>query len=179
MLSLPRPPPAHARRYAAPELQSSLLRNAPLVATPALDVWSLGVVLFELCTGRTLFRQDISNDDMVEEADMTRLATWLCVDDAALAAVFVKNESDNSAAQCTATQRSVRLGPLPPPPPPNRSRPFSPIHKRCYCTCPIPPLAGCETPHSLAPRRQPRGASHAARSACSSISGGFDRTPAT
>ena len=35
--------------------------------------------MFELCTGRTLFAQDISNDKMIERNDETRLATWSCV----------------------------------------------------------------------------------------------------
>jgi hypothetical protein len=34
-------------------------------ADPSFDIWSLGVVLFELCTGRTLFSQDTSNDERI------------------------------------------------------------------------------------------------------------------
>ena len=30
------------------------------VADRSFDIWSLGVILFELCTGRTLFSQDVS-----------------------------------------------------------------------------------------------------------------------
>ena len=44
-------------------------------------VWSLGVVLYELCTGRHLFAQDISNDEMVDAEDTLRLCTWLCITD--------------------------------------------------------------------------------------------------
>ena len=48
-------------------------------AHPSFDVWSLGVLLFELCAGHTLFSQDISNDSLVEAADKTRRdATRLC-----------------------------------------------------------------------------------------------------
>ena len=46
------------------------------VARPSFDVWSLGVVLFELCAGHALFRQDTSNDELVEDTDRTRLCTW-------------------------------------------------------------------------------------------------------
>ena len=38
------------------------------IASTSFDVWSLGVMLFELCTGRTLFRQDTSNDDLLKAA---------------------------------------------------------------------------------------------------------------
>ena len=59
-----------------------------LVASAANDVWSLGAVLFELCTGKHLFPQDISGDEMVDAGDLTRLCLWLCVPDEALASVF-------------------------------------------------------------------------------------------
>ena len=87
--------------YAAPELQASLRERQPLVALPSLDVWSLGVVLFELCTGRTLFAQDISNDKMIERNDETRLATWSCLKGDDLAELF----TDEQAA-CSEEERS-------------------------------------------------------------------------
>ena len=34
------------------------------------------MVLFELCAGHALFRQDTSNDELVEDTDRTRLCTW-------------------------------------------------------------------------------------------------------
>ena len=86
--------------YAAPELQVALLRGERLKAERSLDMWSLGVILFELCTGHHLFAQDISNDNMVLLFDKARLATWRCVDDAALHAVFADEDSE-----CSATQR--------------------------------------------------------------------------
>jgi serine/threonine protein kinase len=87
--------------YFAPEVaRLAVARHAndiseipvPVVTVgPALDVWSLGVVLFELCTGRHLFPQDISNDEMVEPQDMLRLCSWLCISDDSLASVFVED----------------------------------------------------------------------------------------
>jgi hypothetical protein len=32
-----------------------------------MDVWAIGVILFELCTGRTLFAQDISDNEIVDK----------------------------------------------------------------------------------------------------------------
>ena len=46
--------------YYAPEVArwaEDLLAIVPLIASEAMDVWSLGALLFELCNGRTLFRQ--------------------------------------------------------------------------------------------------------------------------
>ena len=58
--------------FPAPALSPAWLS----VARPSFDVWSLGVVLFELCAGHALFRQDTSNDELVEDTDRTRLCTW-------------------------------------------------------------------------------------------------------
>ena len=50
--------------YYAPEVArwAEDLSVVPLIASEALDTWSLGAVLFELCNGRTLFRQGAKGD---------------------------------------------------------------------------------------------------------------------
>lgn len=57
-------------------------------AAPNFDVWSLGVILFELCAGRTLFAQDTSNDELVDTEDRARLCCWDTMTDEELAPVF-------------------------------------------------------------------------------------------
>lgn len=43
-------------------------------ATPALDSWSVGVVLYHMCTGRALFES--FSDDTLGPAELQRLANW-------------------------------------------------------------------------------------------------------
>jgi serine/threonine protein kinase len=44
--------------YCPPELACSKFANGPPVhAGPEYDIWSFGVLLFELCSGQTLFSQ--------------------------------------------------------------------------------------------------------------------------
>ena len=66
------------------------------------------VLLFELCTGRTLFAQDISNDNLVSTADRCRLATWRCIDDDTLDAVFADEDCSCDALQRGDAKHLVR-----------------------------------------------------------------------
>ena len=59
-----------------------------LVCTAALDVWSFGVILFELCSGCHLFPQDLSNDAMIISQDEMRVSVWRCITDEQLSSVF-------------------------------------------------------------------------------------------
>ena len=44
-------------------------------------MWSFGVVLFEMCSGRTLFAQDTNNDELISTTDRARLCTWHTITD--------------------------------------------------------------------------------------------------
>eukprot|EP01043_Picozoa_sp_COSAG02_P013272 COSAG02_NODE_528_length_20698_cov_6.231710_10_plen_1229_part_00 len=71
--------------YVPPELALHLFSNHPTPkAALSFDVWSLGVILFELCSGHALFAQDTNNDELVEAADRIRLCTWLTISDSEL-----------------------------------------------------------------------------------------------
>ena len=78
--------------YAPPELVKARLKHGfgkgTVVASESFDIWSLGVVLYELCAGRTLFAQDISNDEIVESADTARICVWGTISDEELQPVF-------------------------------------------------------------------------------------------
>ena len=74
--------PEAARR--AVSIARDAVTDGGLTAQPSLDVWSIGVIAFELCTGRNLFAQDISNDDTVNPRDARRLCLWNGISDAEL-----------------------------------------------------------------------------------------------
>ena len=81
--------------YCPPELAETQFADGPdVTAETSFDVWSFGVVLFELCSGQTLFSQDISNDELIAPDDQTRLCTWNIMSDAELAPVFSAPDVD-------------------------------------------------------------------------------------
>jgi serine/threonine protein kinase/HEAT repeat protein len=79
-----------------------------LNATTATDVWAFGTVLFELCTGRHLFAQDISDDEILRPTDKTRLCTWNSIDDAELDEVFGRGGNSCSDQQRKDAKHLIR-----------------------------------------------------------------------
>ena len=69
---------AAAATLAASEEEEALEDLPRLVVDASLDVWSLGVVLFEICSGQHLFPQDMGNDNMVNPQDLERLCVCVC-----------------------------------------------------------------------------------------------------
>ena len=62
-------------------------------ATSSQDVWSFGVVLLELCIGRSLFSQDTANDELVHEADRVSLCAWRTANEELLSQVFASSDA--------------------------------------------------------------------------------------
>ena len=68
--------------HSAPELQrwkiwaalpaSQRQTAVQLKSSEALDVWSFGVVLYELCTGQELFYRNFADDEIVDVSDEMR-----------------------------------------------------------------------------------------------------------
>eukprot|EP01043_Picozoa_sp_COSAG02_P022755 COSAG02_NODE_1192_length_13974_cov_16.770378_2_plen_861_part_00 len=92
--------------YCPPELARAKFaegRATIQCADPSFDVWSFGVILFELCSGQTLFTQDIANDELIDDCDKARLCAWLTISDDKLAPVLSSSavEWDNVDPQQT------------------------------------------------------------------------------
>lgn len=62
----------------------------------ALDIWSFGTVLFELCSGERLFVQNIADDEIVGARQETRKCVWNCISDEELDPVFMKLAASSS-----------------------------------------------------------------------------------
>lgn len=72
---------------------SSKIKENVLKSDPSIDVWSFGVILFELCSGVTLFPQDLNSDCLKDPQDMTRLCLWSCIEDVYLDNLFADSET--------------------------------------------------------------------------------------
>ena len=88
--------------YAAPELARHKLCTgltpAPLLATKKFDVWSLGVVMYELSTGIRLFVSD-TDDHFVDEASMLQLVNWTSLDQRQLRKILSPEICPGATAQ--------------------------------------------------------------------------------
>lgn len=95
--------------YAPPELMRIKQSGGEQLehSAPSFDIWSLGVILFELCTGRTLFSQDISNDELLLSEDKLRLCTWHTITDEELSPVL-QEADDASEETATAARNLIR-----------------------------------------------------------------------
>ena len=96
--------------FAPPELgrQRFVTGGCLASAQTSFDVWSLGMILYELCSGRNFLAQDIANDELVEPADRTRLVTSRIITDAKLAALFSSGEAEAGAGAVEAAKNLIR-----------------------------------------------------------------------
>eukprot|EP00939_MAST-03C_sp_MAST-3C-sp1_P002632 g2632.t1 len=83
-----------------------------LTVSASHDVWSLGVILYEMCSGQHLFSQDLADDSIVNRNDNERLCMWKCITDTYLDRFFnsghgvIDCDEDNSIATKTSTTKS-------------------------------------------------------------------------
>ena len=58
------------------------------IAHPSLDIWALGVLLYEICSSQHLFPRNFTNDNVTDPAVKCRLCTWHTMSDEALKEVY-------------------------------------------------------------------------------------------
>ena len=168
--------------YCPPELQVRLCAGGgaawlpELIVCPSFDVWGIGVILFELATGRTLFTQDIASDNLVDAAGRTKLCVWRYVSAAQLQSVFA--DAEDCSEQRREDAKHLLAWILRGDP-----RSSGPASSRCWRaassarTAPRPrwPCRCCTTTPSSATRRRRRRARWArstTRSRCSASTAG-------
>lgn len=92
--------------YCPPELLTSQLNNIDLISSTSFDVWSIGVILFELFTGKHLFSQDMSNDNIIDDKDYIKHSLWSCINDKLLNTINF--ESIIGINQCENAKHLIR-----------------------------------------------------------------------
>jgi serine/threonine protein kinase len=76
--------------YWAPEFVSHSCSKAlkSFRINSSLDIWSFGVIAFELCSGNRLFSLDLNNDEIQDSRDRFRLSVWSHANREVLSRVF-------------------------------------------------------------------------------------------
>ncbi|GBG28933.1 CBL-interacting protein kinase 31 [Hondaea fermentalgiana] len=98
--------PETARWFFRDELTSSGTTSRP-IASAAMDIWSFGVMLFQLLTGTKLFQVDEADDNLVHASDKLELANWLTISKERLDRIGSSLKC--SSAECAAARDLVRM----------------------------------------------------------------------
>ena len=70
-------------------------RKPVLECAKTIDIWSFGVILFELCAGRVLFPQDVADDELAAAGDEFRKCVWNCISDDVLESIFSRMDEND------------------------------------------------------------------------------------
>jgi serine/threonine protein kinase len=105
-----------AAPFAGLEIHATLRDTLFPVARPSFDVWSLGVILYELCSGRELFSGRCLNNDNISDSStgqsvLADICNWQGPSDALLSSLFVGDDNKEPDAPTATTTTTAVFSP--------------------------------------------------------------------
>ena len=90
--------------------RTSQRNGKTITASCVFDIWSFGVVLYQLCTGESLFTLDLNSDNIIKEEEKSTLMSWSSLQDENFLSKIFRASSDHTSTPVIAesTRKDVQ-----------------------------------------------------------------------